>query len=189
VLIPRPETELLVQLTIDNGQLTIGESLVLDLCAGSGCVGIAIARETGCNVIAVEKSPQAAEYLRANIALNGVESQVKTIQADVLENQLSIVNCQLSIVINPPYLTRAEMQSLQKEVAHEPPLALFGGVDGLDFYRQFFEMWGDAIRGARLFATEVGDGQAAAVSEMLRQVGREPRVARDLSGIERVVWS
>jgi release factor glutamine methyltransferase len=189
VLIPRPETELLVQLTINNLQCTINEALILDLCAGTGCVGIALAKEIGCNVIAVEKSSEAIEYLKQNVKLNNVESQVEIVKADILEEQLSIVNCQFFIVINPPYLSKSEMQSLQKEVTHEPESALFGGEDGLEFYRRFFERWSEMLNQACLFACEVGDGQARAVSEMLEKIGLSPQIKKDYNGIDRIVYS
>jgi release factor glutamine methyltransferase len=188
VLIPRPETELLVQLTIDNGQLSI-DSTVLDLCAGTGCVGISLARETGCNVIAVENSPEAVMYLKQNINLNNIENLVKIAHADIFDYQLSTVNCQLSIVINPPYLSACEMSSLQTEVMHEPAEALFGGSDGLMFYRRFFNVWGERLRQAHLFACEIGDGQSVAVGKMMDKIGLDPQVMRDYNGIDRVLYS
>jgi release factor glutamine methyltransferase len=191
VLIPRPETELLVDLAIAHNP-----QIVLDLCAGTGCVGIAIAKESGCNVIAVEKSPKAIEYLRKNVSLNGVEKQVEIVQDDVINpKQFSIVDCRLSIVINPPYLSKKEMQSLQKEVTFEPEMALYGGgnspdlCDGLDFYRRFFEVWGNDLKQASLLGCEVGDTQAQAVCKMMKDIGLNPRIKKDYNKIDRVVYS
>jgi len=188
VLIPRPETELLVDIVMQNSECRMQKYLVYDLCAGSGCVGIALAKEIGCRVIAVEKSEEAIAYLKKNVALNGVGELVQIIQGDVLnpdfvEKQLRILHSAFCIVINPPYLSKAEMDSLQKEVRFEPEMALFGGEDGLDFYRELYRLWGGR---ARLFACEVGDGQAEQVLEFM-PVGS--RVVRDFNGIDRVVYA
>jgi len=180
VLIPRPETELLVDLAKEYCNRN---STVFDLCAGTGCIGIAIAKETGCEVTAIEKSDEAVVYLKQNVALNNVD--IKIIQADILENTYN-ADC---ILINAPYLSKAEMQSLQKEVTHEPESALFGGDDGLGFYRSFFERWSEALTRAAFVACEVGDTQAEAVCEMMRGIGLNPQVKRDYNGIDRVVYS
>jgi len=188
VLIPRPETELLVDLA---KEYCVRNSVVFDLCAGSGCVGIALAKETGCKVIAVEKSSEAIEYLKQNIILNKVEKQVEIVQGDVLDLEVYQSLCAMNadwILINPPYLSKSEMQELQKEVTHEPESALFGGYDGLEFYRKFFKEWGWLADGNN-FATEVGDGQAEAVCEMMREIGVNPLIKKDYNGIDRVVYS
>ena len=178
--------------------------LVLDLCAGTGCVGIALAKEIGCNVIAVEKSKEALSYLQQNVALNHVENQVKIIHGDILDCDLikTIVNCRFagsrcelsivhcpSIVINPPYLSKAEMQTLQKEVTHEPETALYGGGDGLDFYRAFFNLWKNQLKQARMFACEVGDGQSKQVCRFMEEIGLSPKIIKDFNGIARVCYS
>jgi release factor glutamine methyltransferase len=186
VLIPRPETELLVDLAKEY----CFDSDVLDLCAGTGCVGISLARERDVSIIAVEKSPEAIAYLKENVRLH--DSDVQIIEADVLdfthEEISEFARHKCAILINPPYLSESEMQNLQKEVTHEPEMALYGGGDGLDFYRAFFEKWADAIEQSPLFATEVGDGQAAAVSEMMRQIRLRPQIKKDYNGIERIVY-
>ncbi|MCL1881958.1 MAG: peptide chain release factor N(5)-glutamine methyltransferase [Oscillospiraceae bacterium] len=194
VLIPRPETELLVDLAKEALTPYSEKYTVLDLCAGSGCVGIAIAHEMekikalGCNVISVEKSPQAFQYLKANIQLNGLENQIQAIQADVLEMQFNQkADC---ILINPPYLTKNEMLTLQKEVTHEPESALYGGSeDGLNFYHRFFAKWSDIIKKTRLFACEVGDNQAENVVQILKEIGMSSKVRKDLSGVARIVYT
>ncbi|MCL2071183.1 MAG: peptide chain release factor N(5)-glutamine methyltransferase [Oscillospiraceae bacterium] len=191
VLIPRPETELLVDLAKKHNPET-----VLDLCAGTGCVGIALAKETGCNVIAAEKSEAAITYLKTNISLNKVEGQVKVIQGDILDadtiKRLSTFDYR-HIVINPPYLNQKEMQTLQKEVTHEPKIALYGGEDGFDFYRAFFALWKYMLKRSRLFACEVGDGQAEAVCRLMKDKGIpglakvEISTKKDFNGIKRIV--
>jgi len=192
VLIPRPETELLVDLA---KEYCARGALVYDLCAGSGCVGIAVAKETRCNVVSVEKSSEAIEYLKKNVALNKVENRVQIIQCNALNvykiNTLSKITSILPVIlINPPYLSKEEMSNLQKEVTHEPELALYGGKDGLEFYRNFFDKWGySRTYNKKLLACEVGDGQAEAVSEMMRGIGLNPQIKQDYNGIDRVVYS
>jgi len=193
VLIPRPETELLVETAIESLQkTTFGETpTILDLCAGTGCVGIAAAKKTNCNVIAVEKSEEAIKYLKENIRLNKVESRVKIIHGDVFDvANIPIADC---ILINPPYLSKEEMMTLQKEVTHEPQMALYGGEDGMGFYREFFKTWEQRIKRSAVFsslafACEVGDGQAGRVCSLMREVGLDPKIKKDFNGIERMIW-
>jgi len=190
VLIPRPETEFLVDLA---KEYCVRGAPVFDLCSGSGCVGISIAKETLCsNVIAVEKSPAAIKYLRENIKLNKVEKKVNVIECNVLNRKklnsmVKYNSFTSSIVINPPYLSKSDMDSLQKEVTHEPKEALYGGEDGLDFYRNFFDKWN--VRYNPLFACEVGDGQAQAVCEIMENKGLKPKILKDYSGIERIIYT
>lgn len=191
VLIPRPETELLVDLAKPFN------CDVFDLCAGSGCVGIALTKQTKRNVMAVEKSPEAVAYLQQNITLNGVERCVQIFQNDIFDpdllmvvNQvLSLITCPAAILINPPYLSKDEILSLQKEVRHEPMTALFGGGDGLDFFRTFFDVWADTLNRVKLFACEVGIGQADQVSRMMQDIGLSPQIKQDYNKIDRIVYS
>ena len=184
-MIPRPETEMLV----DYG-LEVKPQVVLDLCAGTGCVGIALAKQIDCSVIAIEKSTRACEYLRANIELNQVQRKIEVIHGDVFQYCNLPINPNKSyyIAVNPPYLSTLEMQTLQKEVTFEPEEALFGGTDGLDFYRAFFEVWGTVLRSSNVtFACEVGDGQANAVCELMQAIGLNPQTKKDFNNIERIV--
>ncbi|MCL2108308.1 MAG: peptide chain release factor N(5)-glutamine methyltransferase [Oscillospiraceae bacterium] len=189
VLIPRPETELLVDFAkcrMQNAECR--NSVILDLCAGSGCVGIALAKEIGCRVIAIEKSPEAVKYLKKNVELNQVGEQFMVLQKDIFGEMpgWTPFDC---VLINPPYLSKTDMENLQTEVTHEPKTALYGGKDGLDFYRKFFNNWTRVLKQATLFACEVGDGQASAVSEMMTAIGLAPQIQKDYAGIERVVYS
>jgi release factor glutamine methyltransferase len=190
VLIPRPETELLVDLAKKYAR----GSVILDACAGSGCVGIALAREINADVVAVDKSPEANAYLAQNVRLNNVEHLVKIVPADVLVQQmpqpLKYRECRLSVLINAPYLSKDDIHNLQAEVKKEPMLALFGGGnDGLDFYRQFFRVWESILSQTQFFACEIGEGQAAAVCALMEQIGLTPQIAQDYNGIDRVIYS
>ena len=131
VLIPRQDTETLCDTALDV--MGAKENLaVIDLCSGSGAIAISIAakRKTA-NVVAVEKYKKAFKYLKKNIEHNKALN-VTPIKADVLKKPFGVYDI---IVSNPPYITKTDMTSLSKEVKHEPETALFGGNDGLDFYR------------------------------------------------------
>jgi len=181
VLIPRPETELLVdialQLTVDSCQLT-----VLDLCAGSGCVGLSIANHLpNAKVYLVELSEDALPYLRQNAE---AYPNAEVIQADVLNCQLSIVNCQL-ILANPPYVRTDDIAGLSPEVRREPPMALDGGADGLKFYRALKDKWLPMLAPGGLLACECGEGQAREIAALFAPY--ETNIVKDFNGIERVV--
>ena len=181
VLIPRPETEFLVDLAKEHKP-----NIVYDLCAGSGCVGIAVAKETRSKVTAVEKSSTAIEYLRHNIKLNNVEIEI--IQDDILNPAANYEKADC-ILINPPYLTESEMNELQTEVTHEPEMALYGGEDGLDFYRGVFELWKGYLKQGGLFAVEVDCEQAREVAKLMKASGFSPQIKKDYSGIERIIYA
>lgn len=188
VLIPRPETELLVETALnelpDNGK-------IIDLCSGSGCIPIAIAKNADCRCWGIEISDKALEYFRENIIVNDASDSVTAFKGDILNPDGELMaalpdKCDI-ITANPPYLTAKEMSSLQKEVRHEPETALFGGTDGLDFYRRIFSLWKDklSIRGS--FIVEVGDKQAESVAEIMKNEGLRTQIFSDLNNIKRTI--
>ena len=182
VLIPRPETELLVDIAeqrLDSG------STVLDLCSGTGCIPISIALKTGAKCYAVEMYDAAFGYLTRNIALNN--AVVTAVQADARDGTLFPGVTFDAILSNPPYLTDAEMLSLRREVSHEPETALAGGSDGLDFYRAIIPAWAGRLKSGGFMAVEIGETQSAAVSEIMRDAGLLPETVKDYSGLDRVV--
>ena len=184
VLIPRADSELLVDLVLEEISCD-GEISVLDLCSGSGALGIAVAKNC-CNssVTLVEKSRKAFRYLKENIILNNVK--VKAVCADIFrwkpKTPADIVIC------NPPYITKDEMLSLQKEVKKEPVTALFGGRDGLKFYRLLCSKAKDFLKiGGKMFV-EIGYRQADEVKALFEASGFEQvEVFKDLGGNDRVV--
>lgn len=183
VLIPRQDTETLVDAAA-RFLKERGERKTLDLCAGSGCIGIALAVCADAEVICVEKSERAFSYLKENIALNN--ASVKPILGDVFED---IPSGEFDLIIsNPPYLSANDMRSLQKEVEFEPETALFGGEDGLDFYRRLLEIYPKKLKNGGMIAFEVGIGQDGAVCEMFRENSLEPHVEKDLCGVNRVIY-
>lgn len=188
VLIPRPETELLVEKALEG----IAENaLVIDLCSGSGCIPIAISKNSSAKCCGVEISERALDYFKRNIVLNNAEGAVTPIQGDVLAPEKIKTGlppkCDI-ITANPPYLTAAEMQSLQAEVRHEPELALYGGTDGLDFYRSIFIKWKDRLSEGGDFIVETGDQQAEAVRELMEKEGFSCGIIKDYNNIGRIVY-
>lgn len=186
VLIPRPETELLCE-TVAEQLSHIPAASVLDLCAGTGCVGLGIAALCpNVTVTAVELSDKAFEYLQRNIKRYPTFS-VSAKKANVLSDFDAIDGTFDAIVSNPPYIPDADMQTLQREVQHEPRMALAAG-DGYRFYRIITERWTKKLKAGGLLAVEVGVDQAKTVEEMFRQSGLEEVVSlNDFSQIPRVV--
>jgi len=190
VLIPRPDTEILCENVIRELQ---GEEncRVLDLCAGSGCVGIAVAKYVeGARVTLGEISEDALKVCRQNIRRNALTARISAMRIDAREKpsrQLGEFRC---IVSNPPYIPSADIEELDPSVRdHEPRLALDGGEDGLDFYRCICEKWRDALVPGGLLAFEVGIGQADEVLRIMRAAGfGEIEIIRDLHMIPRVVY-
>lgn len=160
VLCPRADSEIVCEsaLALLQGR---ERPVVYDLCAGTGCLGLGIARHSpGALVTCVEKSPEAWHYLTANTAQTGV----RTVQADVFTYYKTLPAEGADLIIsNPPYLTGAEMRALMPETAQEPAMALDGGTDGLDFYRLLTEKYRDAVRPCGWLVLEIGYAQGPAV--------------------------
>ncbi len=183
VLIPQPDTEILVERSLELiGSLA--SPRVLDLCSGSGCVAVSIAKERpDASVTAVELYDRAFGFLEENIALNGVKVSAR--RADVLQKPEGFGEFDL-IVSNPPYITADEMKTLPAEVLREPHEALLGGADGLTFYRAIAENWLPLLGNGGAFAVEIGCSQAKGVSDIFAAFS--PQTDRDYSGLDRVVY-
>ena len=181
VLIPRPETELLAQ---QAAALLKPGMRALDLCCGSGCIGIALARKSGAEVDCADISPACLRVAARNAKDNGVE--VGLIESDLLEN----INGKYALIAcNPPYIPSGEIAFLQREVRKfEPQLALDGGADGLDYYRRLARDVAEHLQPGGHLLLEVGHDQAKAVAGMLKAFGRT-RILEDLNHIERIVWA
>ena len=188
VLIPRPETEQLCDLAIDHLKKTGGKAV--DLCSGSGCIAITVALETGLSVSGIEISDKAYGYFVRNISLNNADSLVEPINADIFDETVisRFEDDSLSAVLsNPPYISSADMKTLRQELRFEPELALFGGEDGLDYYRRILPLWEKKLSLNGLFAVEIGEEQGAAVEEIFRSVSLSPVTIKDYSGHDRIV--
>ncbi|MDE6089026.1 MAG: peptide chain release factor N(5)-glutamine methyltransferase [Oscillospiraceae bacterium] len=195
VLIPRPETECLIDLVLQKfPKSEYSEKLnILDLCTGSGCVALALKKMfPDAEVIGIDCSPEALAYAEKN--KNYHKLDVQFIQGDVLDAAFvenftaNYFNLFDLIVSNPPYLTSQEMRTLQTEVSHEPAMALYGGLDGLNFYRKITEIWKTALKFHGMLIYEIGEQQGAAVSEILTsQNFRNVQVTQDLAHHDRIV--
>ena len=190
VLIPRPDTEVLAGQAIEYIQ-TLGECRVLDLCAGSGCIGLAVASQVPqARVVLGEYSDAALKVCRQNIRRSGLSGRVVPIQADAREKPERALGEFQCIVSNPPYIPHDDIAGLDTSVKdYEPHLALDGGEDGLDFYQTISGKWKDAlVPGGRLYF-EVGIGQADSVLRIMRAQGfGDIQVVKDLHDIPRVVF-
>lgn len=183
VLIPRADTETLVEAAISLAS-AMDKPHIADLCAGSGCIAVTLARElSGALVDAFEKSGEAYSYLTRNIARHG--AAVRPFLFDVCASSSGLYDI---IVSNPPYLSAADMARLQKEVSFEPSMALAGGAEGLDFYRIITPRWKPNLKNGGALLYEVGAGQADSVFAILSENGfADICTWRDLCGIIRVV--
>ena len=184
VLIPRPDTEVLVETVLDwcKGKQDLR---ILDLCTGSGCIALALQKHLPeAEVHALDLSEDALSYAKKNTAYHKLPVTLHC--ADVLQPQeLGIFDV---IVSNPPYLTEDEMQALQTEIRHEPASALAAGTDGLLFYRNITRLWKDALRPGGLLAYEIGEQQGEDVSGILQQHGfTDIQVLQDYAHHDRVV--
>ncbi len=190
VLIPRIDTEVLAEQAILLARAAGKGARVLDLCAGSGCVGLAVAANVpGCRVILAEISEGALRICRQNIRRCGLNVQVSCVQADALQPPPAALWDFDVIACNPPYIPTGDLAGLDRSVRDfEPHLALDGGRDGLDFYRAVAGRWSTALRlgGALLF--EVGAGQAGDVAKLMEQHGfTQLQTHLDTANIQRVV--
>lgn len=187
VLIPRPDTELLCEAAAERLR-SVSTPRVLDLCAGSGCVGLGVASLVpAATVTAVELSNEALPYLRANAA-RYPQYAIAVRQGNVLTDYTDFDGLYDAILSNPPYIPTADLAGLQREVQHEPKMALDGAEDGLLFYRTIAEHWCDKLAENGFVAVEVGIGQAADVAALFTACGLEnTEVLTDLGGVQRVV--
>ncbi|MCM1505618.1 MAG: peptide chain release factor N(5)-glutamine methyltransferase [Ruminococcus flavefaciens] len=168
VLIPRADTELIIENVLDICRKNNLQSpKIADLCSGSGCIGITLKKQIpSADVYSVEISEKAVEVIHENSVLNNVE--INIINADVLDTETAVGLPEFDIIVcNPPYLTQKEMDELQKEVTFEPSLALFGGADGLDFYRAVTEIWKNSLCNDGWIIYESGDGQHEDIKNIL----------------------
>ena len=186
VLIPRSDTETVIDVCLESTR-QCENPRVLDLCAGSGCIGITIKGEcASADVTLVEKYEEALNYTTKNALHNNAD--VKIVQGDVLKTEGAdgIYNL---IVSNPPYIDEKDMKVLQPEVTFEPSTALAGGADGLDFYRHIAKEYKKHLASGGVLAFEVGINQADAVCEIMKQNGFEKvSVRKDYAEIDRVVF-
>lgn len=190
VLIPRSDTELLVDLVKQALTGYKMDARVLDLCCGSGCITCAVGHELpATKLVAVDLSASALEICRANVNLNRLSTRVICLQADATASPpLGIGNFDV-IVSNPPYIPSREIATLDSSVKdYEPIWALDGGKDGLRFYKSIIKFWKTLLRPDGLLIFEVGEGQAEKVAELLMAAGfTSTSIHQDTRGTDRAV--
>ncbi len=182
VLIPRQDTETLVETALPL--INKSRNRVFDLCAGSGCIGIALAKLGGARVTFFEKSDEAMPYLEENIRLNNVDATV--LHYDVLGAPPELRADM--IVSNPPYIRTQVVEDLDAEVKCEPLMALDGGKDGLVFYRHIANVWKSTLELGGYLIFEIGFDQGDAVTEIMKNAGyKDVQCKKDLCGLDRIV--
>jgi len=193
VLIPRPETELLVDIAIDifnaerkNRQNAERNLRILDLGTGSGNIAIALTkRVSDCKMVASDISPRALEVARLNAKRHGIGDRIEFIESDLFED----IEGKFDIIVsNPPYIANIEFETLQKEVLMEPRVALSGGEDGIDFYRKIISQAPAHLTGGGALLMEMGYGQKSAIIDIIKKNGMRPEEVRiDHNLIDRAV--
>ena len=183
VLIPRPDTEILVDTAIAFLK-TRTDPVFLDLGCGSGAITVATAKHTGARAVALDNNPLAVALTRENAKLCGVDVQV--IEGDLFSFTPPPVD---AVISNPPYLDGQEMTELSVQVQKEPVSALFGGEDGLDYYRFIAPTYAPFLKAGGALIFEIGYRQGAAVAAICEAAGyRDIQIIKDYGGNDRVVY-
>lgn len=188
VLVPRPDTEILVETAVRT-LLSAGKPMtVLDIGTGSGCIAVSVAhRVKSCTVTAADISAAALETAGRNAAKNGVSDRLEFLQSDLFKE---LTGRKFDVCLsNPPYVRSGDIPGLQREVGeYEPWQALDGGPDGLEFYRRIIGASPGYLNSGGCLFLEVGQGQAPEVARLMEGRYAGIGIARDLAGIDRVVW-
>ena len=186
VLIPRPETEMLVDIALDY--LKDKENpVVFDLCSGTGCIGLTIAKHLkNSKVFLFEKEDKAFSYLVKNRDKYKL-SNAEIIKCDIFSyDKRNLPQCDI-LLSNPPYIESDEISSLQKEVQNEPITALDGGKDGLVFYREICKNWTNSVKKDGMVVFECGENQTEEIKSIYKDVSTDNKVYFDFNHIDRTV--
>lgn len=189
VLIPRPETEMLVEYT-EKKLDGVYRPVVYDLCSGSGCIGLSVKKLLhSVRIFMVEKSDEALKYLNENREVLELTRDTAVIKGDIMLGYDGFSSLPKPDVIlsNPPYIRSDELDTLQTEVKREPRVALDGGEDGLDFYRCLAEKWLPHINAGGYIAVECGEAQADDITAMFMPYCEQVEVLNDFANIRRIV--
>lgn len=188
VLIPRDDTEVVLELCLQYLDTLKKDGVkVVDLCAGSGAISVAIQKISKADVTAVELSDKAYNFLEKNIKLNN--AFVTPFKGDVFNCFKEFKDNSIDLIVsNPPYIISSDIADLQAEVKQEPAMALDGGADGYDFYRAIIRDWSSKIKKGGCLAFELGEGQAEYVSNLMINTGfKNIRISTDLGGVQRAI--
>jgi release factor glutamine methyltransferase len=190
VIIPRVDTEVraaeAIRLAAERGE----HARLLDLCAGSGCVGLAVAAHVPkCRVVLADNSEKALEVCRANMHKNSITRNATAMSVDALLPPPLLLGTFDVIACNPPYIPSGDIEGLDASVREfEPLVALDGGKDGLSFHRAIVAHWPAVLRPRGSLLVECGVGQAAALRALMVEAGlHDIRTLTDTGGVERVV--
>lgn len=186
VLVPRADTETLIEVALDYLK-TADNPAILDLCAGSGCIGITIAREKeNSSVTLLEKHKEALSYAEKNITRNNAEN-AKAVLGDVFSSDEADKKYDL-IVSNPPYIPENEMKDISPETKYEPETALLAEDGGMEFYKAIINNYTNSLKSGGMMVFEVGIGESQKVAELLKESGyKNIEIKKDLNNIERAV--
>ncbi len=191
-MIPRPETELLVQRAIEFLRTQEGNQFVCDLCTGCGCIAVAIARNSpATQIIATDISDAALSVAAQNVEKYKLQNRIRLLQGDLFEPLIPQLNEDKFdlIVCNPPYVSAAEYEALEKNIKnYEPRLALFAGEDGLDIYRRISKNVEQFLKSGAPLMLEIGFTQGQAVKELLEQTRAfaEIKIEKDTHNNDRI---
>ena len=191
VLIPRNDTEVLVDTAITALKGRKMDARIIDLCTGSGCIGCAIAKELpATHVVLADVSHSALQVAKQNVQKLRLNPRVTCVEVDALAAPPMMLGSFDMLACNPPYIPRADIEKLDDSVKnYEPVSALNGGVDGLDVYIAILSKWNNVVRLGGLMIFEVGIGQAGDVMELMSCWGlKNVGCVKDTQGIDRVVF-
>ena len=190
VLIPRDDTCAVAEIAIRQALFLDSNPRILDLCTGSGCIGLAIAsRVKDAKVTLADLSREALAVAKKNVALHHMGGRVSCVQADAMAEPPAFLGMFDMIVSNPPYIDEKDMASLEVSVKdYEPHMALYGGTDGLDFYRSITEKYRHILKPGGYLCYEFGEEQGDDICEILAANGFTVRQrVKDFCGTERAV--
>lgn len=191
VLIPRSDTEVLVDTALGLLKGRTQDARILDLCTGSGCIGIALSHALpAARVVLIDKSEKALAVARQNVLLNNLGGRALCIESDVFQTPPVRLGSFDIIVCNPPYIETSVIPTLDASVKnYEPLIALDGGADGLDFYREVLGRWKALLRPGAYLVFEIGETQADDVCRLMWLAGfKGVEVVSDTAGLDRVVY-
>lgn len=192
VLIPRPETEILVEIALKQpaARSLQPTSDILELGTGSGCIAISLAKFLPqVKITAVDISSDALSAAKENALLNGVEERINFVQSDLFGSPELSGRSYGLIVSNPPYIPAKDIKGLQREISYEPRIALDGGSDGLDFYRRIIAEAPQFLKNDGLLIIEMGYNQFSEIKNIFEKTGNFEiiEVVKDYNSIDRVI--
>ncbi len=193
VLIPRPETELVVESALKIIQPASSTVSVIDLCSGSGCIAVSLAKESStARIFATDTSARALAIARGNARKHDVSDRIRFLEGDLFEplTELNLHGIVDLIVSNPPYVRSGDLPTLQPEVRDfEPELALVAGPDGTEIQQRIIDTAPEFLKKDGSLIMEMGQGQLDSLTGIVNDAGKyeTPEILKDLAGIERVI--